>query len=142
MVGYARRTVPFLVGGAVLLLASWISLARQSADRLAKAEALEAEGKLVDAIEQYEWAIQAYTPGGGSVARAVEALERIGARAESLGEDDLARRAWQALVSGLIVIEHVTQPYSARLSAAEARLESVETRLLEESKAATAPSKP
>ncbi|NUN98272.1 MAG: hypothetical protein HUU16_19080, partial [Candidatus Omnitrophica bacterium] len=49
---------------------------------------------------------------------------------------------WQALVSGLIVIEHVTQPYSARLSAAEARLESVETRLLEESKAATAPSKP
>ncbi len=129
--GYTSRVLPFLFGGVVLLLVSWCALSNQAADRLARGEALESEGKLTDAIEQYEWAIQAYTPGSASVARAVEALERIGAAAESAGRIDLARNAWQALVSGLIVIEHVTQPYAVRLSAAEAHLESVEARILE-----------
>lgn len=102
---------------------------RQSAERLERGERFEAEGRIEDAIEQYEWAIQAYTPFNPNTAKALSHLEHLAGQAEKQGNDGLARKAWQAIVSGLTVIKHVTQPYKEDLRVAEEKLTAIESRL-------------
>jgi anti-sigma-K factor RskA len=77
----------------------------------------------VDAIEQYEWAVRAYTPFSNTPRQAIERLERIACDAEVSHDTGTAIHAWQAILSGLAVVENVVQPYSEILTTAESRLE-------------------
>lgn len=136
---YLRGFAPFVAVGVGLAGAAVFSLQHQSAERLGRGEALEAEGKIVDAIEQYEWAIQAYTPLNPNVEKAISHLEHIAAEAERAGQESMARKAWQAVISGLSVIEHFRQPYRPRLEQAQGKLDEIETRMM---KAAQKPVSP
>jgi hypothetical protein len=120
-----RWTVPYLVVGAFLLGGAAFLLERQSRNRFDRACELENEGKLVDAIEQYEWAVRAYTPFSNTPRQAIERLERIARDAEVKHDTGTAIQAWQAIVSGLAVVENVAQPYSEVLATAETRLEAL-----------------
>ena len=84
-----------------------------------------------DAIQSYEWAIQAYTPASSPVQEAVQRLERIARDAEHNGNHQAARKAYQAIVSGLSVIEHFAQPYSVNLQSASMELERIERAIMQ-----------
>ena len=86
---------------------------------------MENEGKLADAVEQYEWAVRAYTPFSDTPVLALERLEKIACDAEVRQETGTAIQAWQAIVSGLAVVENVVQPHSEVLATAETRLEAL-----------------
>jgi antirestriction protein len=139
---YLRGFLPFLAVGVGLAGAAVFSLQHQSAERLERGEALEAEGKVVDAIEQYEWSIQAYTPFSRSVGKALSRLEYIANAAEKAGREAVARKAWQAVVSGLSVIEHFRQPYRERLEHAKQRLDEIEQRMMKASQKPVSPATP
>lgn len=120
-----RWTVPYLIAGTILLGGAAALLDQRSAGRFERARNLENEGNLVDAIEQYEWAVRSYTPFGDTPGQALERLETIASNAEIQNDSDTAIQAWQAIVSGLAVVENVVQPYSETLAAAEKRLETL-----------------
>ncbi len=84
-----------------------------------------------DAIQSYEWAVQAYTPASSPLYEAVQHLERIAGEAERGGDHKTARKAYQAIVSGLSVIEHVAQPYSDSLVNASKELERIERAMIQ-----------
>ena len=125
-----RGALPYLIGGAVLLGGAAYSLSRQAAYRVSEGLRLEQEGKRIDAIEQYEWAIQSYTPFGKSPDLAIERLKAIAADAEIRGETKTALIAWQAIVSGLTVTQHFFQPRAEDLALAEGRLIELRNRFL------------
>lgn len=104
------------MGGAFVVLSG------RSQREFEKGQTFEREGRLSDAIERYEWAIQAYTPLGSYPSRALERLQTIAQDAEVSGATETAIEAWQAILSGLSVIENFRQPYEGRLREAEERL--------------------
>lgn len=117
-----RNAIPYIVGGAILVGASFVVLNGRSQREFEKGEAFEREGNLTDAIERYEWAIQAYSPLGSYPSQALERLRTIAQEAEVSGATETAMEAWQAILSGLAVIENIRQPYEADLREAEERL--------------------
>ena len=117
-----RNSIPYIVGGAILVGASFVVLSGRSQREFEKGQTFEREGRLSDAIERYEWAIQAYTPLGSYPSRALERLQTIAQDAEVSGATDTAVEAWQAILSGLSVIENFRQPYKGQLREAEERL--------------------
>lgn len=84
-----------------------------------------------EAIQSYEWALQAYTPASSANQEAVRRLEWIAGDAERGGDRGTARKAYQAIVSGLSVIEHFAQPYSANLQNASKELERIERAMMQ-----------
>lgn len=125
-----RSTAPYallLIALAALLIADQRGRAEQ---RLNQAQEYEQQGLIEDAVEQYEWAIQAYTPGSSTLEEAVRSLRRIAENAERAGSDSLARSAWQSIVSGISVIDHLWTPCEAALVDAQGRLADLEKRML------------
>lgn len=122
MTNIVRNGSPYLVGALVLLGAAVFLLRSESRDRLEKGESFEREGKLVEAIEQYEWAIQAYSPGDPSFENALDRLEAIAHESETKDATQTEIQSWQAIVSGLTVTRHLSQPAAGVLSEARNRL--------------------
>ena len=106
-----RRTAPYLLLFLALTVSALILLDRRSGARVRLGEAYESQGRTIDAVEQYEWAIQSYTPLSRNPGRAADRIRRIAIEAEREGDKNLALEAWQALHSGLTVIESAWQPY-------------------------------
>ena len=117
-----RNSIPYIVGGAILVGGAFVVLSGRSQREFEKGQTFEREGRLSDAIERYEWAIQAYSPFGSYPAQALERLRTIAQEAEVSGATDSAVEAWQAILSGLAVIENFRQPYEMQLREAEERL--------------------
>ena len=118
-----RAAVPYLVGGAILVGAAFVVLSGRAQKRFEEGQAFEREGKLTDAIERYEWAIQAYTPFGTYPPRALERLRVIAQEAEVSGSTSTAIEAWQSVVSSLAVIDNIGQPYDMERIEAETHLD-------------------
>ena len=136
-----RSFVPYVVLVAFLAFAACLHLSSQANGRLRQAQQLEEKGNLVEAIERYEWSIQSYTPFNRSTRKAIRSLERLAENAESSSNPDIARQAWQAIVSGLAVIRHLRQPYPEELEKAERRLKSLEKQLMKKRTSKIQPTK-
>ncbi len=130
-VRYLKAALPFIAVGLLLFGAMWLSLQQRAEKRLKEGMSAETAGRMEDAIQSYEWAIQAYTPASSSVREAVGRLERIAGDAERKGDHKTARKAYQSIVSGLSVIEHFTQPYSVNLQNASMELERIERAMMQ-----------
>lgn len=130
---YYRRLLPFLFVGILLCTFAVTRLYRQSADRFHKAEDFSASGRITEAIEYYEWAIQGYYPWNPYVPRALNALEGVADRSLKEARYKQARQALQAIVSGLAVIEHFRQPFPDRYARALEKLTRLENRMREQS---------
>jgi hypothetical protein len=120
-----RAAIPYVIGGAILIGASFVILGDRAQKRFEEGQTFEKEGKLADAIERYEWAVQAYTPLGSYPALALDRLAAIAQEAEVAGATETAIEAWQSVVSGLAVIENFRQPFESELREAETRLENL-----------------
>lgn len=126
-----RSALPF--GFVLVLFVTFLVIEQRNRawELFERGRTFEQQGLIEDAAEQYEWAIQAYTPMGSVLPESIRRLEAIGQDAESAGNDPLARTAWQSIVSGLAVIEHLWQPESETLARARERLDAVEQRMME-----------
>jgi hypothetical protein len=130
-VRYLKAALPFIAIGLMLIGVAWFSLHRRAIERLKEGNGAETAGRVEDAIQSYEWAIQAYTPASSPVHQAVQRLEQIAVDAERRGDHRTARKAYQAIVSGLFVIEHFAQPYSVNLQNASMELERIERAMIQ-----------
>jgi hypothetical protein len=126
---YLSRSLPFLTVSLVLCGFAWWFQVHQANERLERAIEFEQAGKMAKALEQYEWTIQAYSPCSQAVDTAVHRLETIARDASARGDMNLAREAWQALLSGLTVIRHIYQPYGGTLVMANHELHTLEIRM-------------
>lgn len=128
---YLKRLLPFVAVGFILFGVSWHVLSERARKYVQEGISFESAGQMAEAIQSYEWAVQAYTPASSSVQEAVQRLERIASEAEQKGDHRTARRAYQAILSGLSVIEHFAQPYSTNLQNASKELERVERAMMQ-----------
>jgi hypothetical protein len=129
---WSKRFTRIVIVTGILLIFAAFHLEWKSRDYLAKGVALETKGNLTDAIEQYEWALTAYTPLAIGSTEALNNLERIAEMAEQAGDDKINRSARQAIVSGLTMIHHFRQPYATQLENVRTRLDQVETRMIQD----------
>ncbi len=129
-VRYLKGVLPFFVIGLLLFAAAGFSLYQRAGEWLREGIGAENAGRIDEAIQSYEWAIQAYTPASSPVREAIHRLELIAGNAERGGDYKTARKAYQAIVSGLSVIEHFAQPYSMNLQDASRDLERIERAMM------------
>jgi hypothetical protein len=90
--------------------------ALRQGDAARRAEALEA------AIVHYRRAVRWYAPGNAYGVRALDALERIGRRAERQGDMPTALSAYRAIRSAILGARSVYTPHAERLGPANQRI--------------------
>jgi hypothetical protein len=117
-----RNGLAYLMGALVFLGAAVFFIRQENSSRFEKGQAFEKEGRLSDAIEQYEWTVVAYSPGDGRVGEALERLRSIASDAEVRGATSVSVEAWQAIASSLILVDHAAQPYPELLREARKNL--------------------
>ena len=128
---YLKAALPFITIGFVLFGVAWFSLYQRAREHVQEGISAETAGRMEDAIRSFEWAVQAYTPASSPADEAVQHLEWIAVQAEQSGDHKTARMAYQAIVSGLSVMAHVAQPYTANLQNASKELERIERGMMQ-----------
>ncbi len=105
-----RARIPVVVWAAVLVLAVLATRATwEQWQAYGRAVALENEGRLVDAVQEYRWTLRWHTPWGPVHADAANALTEIANRSEK-DDPKLAVQALDGLRSGLIASRSFYQP--------------------------------
>ncbi len=94
------------------------------------AVALEQQGKLDAAIDEYRWALRWYTPWGPWHGDAAEALWELGSRSAA-DHPERTIRAWDSLRSGLLTGRSFYQPQAALLAKVNGALPPVLVRVAE-----------
>ena len=122
MTAALRAVGPWLVVGAIVLLlrvlfGGWVECRRGEAE-------LGADRPFQAAIH-YERALRWYVPGSPYVARAADALWRMGQSAEDAGDPELALFAYRGLRSGAYATRSFYQPLPRRIDAADERIASL-----------------
>ena len=120
------RTLRRGLGGVlavVLVLA--IRVVVSSRAELAQAEELSARGDQEASIAHYRRAARWYVPFGPSSEAALDALERIGAEAESRGDTPLALSAYRSIRAASIGSRSFYVPHADRLQAADEHIASL-----------------
>jgi len=96
-----------------------------------KAENLEAQGQLHEAILQYEYTLQWYLPGLPHLETASASLLRLGAQAEQQGQQAQALEAYEALRGGLYATRSFYTPQVEKLREANERIAKLQVRVPE-----------
>lgn len=103
-----RWALPSLAVLAVLVSLA-VRATHEQRQAWARAVALEAQGEVERAIEEYRWTLRWYTPWGPAVDDAAAALVDLAQR-HSAHDPETAVQAWDALRSGLIAARSLYQP--------------------------------
>lgn len=114
--------VPAVVWAALLVLA--VLATRSTVEQwqaYGRAVALEHEGRVRAAVQEYRWTLRWYTPWGPVHADAAEALLQIAGQHEA-ADPEVAVQALDGLRSGLIAGRSFFQPRAALLQQANERL--------------------
>lgn len=105
---WQRLRLP-LLAALIVLTALAVRATWEQVQAFERATALEKEGKVDAAIDEYRWTLRWYTPWGPKWTDAANALVRIAKTADQ-PEPMRALRALDALRSGLIAGRHLWQP--------------------------------
>jgi hypothetical protein len=91
-------------------------------DELGKSDRAFDQGDLRDAILHARRAAILYAPGAPHVGAAYERLAAVAVGAESSGQSDVARQAWDAMRGAAIETRHFLTPRAAELDRANSNL--------------------
>lgn len=107
--------IRFALAAALVLAAIWIRVGLDARSQLNAAQAAQARGRMEDAIERYQYAMRAYTPGASAPAEAARALDGIAHDALARGDHSRAIAALQRVRGGALATRSLFTPFDGWL---------------------------